>query len=323
MTVTGDWTGFSGIFDVLGGVCVFRGSLAPNAGFVGANGNSEVHGEGEITSRLLVQQLLSVLTDGSLRLTGAEKRNFGLFEAPATTSMIIEHVTIMQDGNGPFGTVRADGGTVTLGEDALITDGTIEAINGGAIEVTGHTTVRDLAMAGSVDRRAGGQLTLEQSDWTMSSADEFVVTLDATDSAPAGSPGVAATSAGAGTVSLAGTLRVRFADGFTPVFGQRFTLIGGAIPGDLTITGEFDTFELPELGLGVVRAAVSGSRVEVITTCTADLAAPFGVLDEADVIAQIIGLEEGHPDSDFAPPMGTFDIFDLLAYLDLTSAGCQ
>ena len=180
-------------------------------------------------------------------------------------------------------------------------------------------------MAGSVDRRVGGRLTLDQSDWTMSSADVFTVTLDATDAASAGSPGVAVTSAGAGagTVSLAGTLRVRFADGFAPVFGQRFTLIGGAMPGDLTITGGFDTVESPGLGLGVVRTVVSGSRVEVITTCTADLAAPFGVLDEADVIAQVSGLEAEQRDSDLAPPIGTFDVFDLLEYLDLASTGCQ
>ena len=54
----------------------------------------------------------------------------------------------------------------------------------------------------------------------------------------------------------------------------------------------------------------------------ADLAAPFGVLDDADVSAYLAGFESGDPAADIAEPLGQLDFFDVLAFLDLFDAGC-
>lgn len=54
----------------------------------------------------------------------------------------------------------------------------------------------------------------------------------------------------------------------------------------------------------------------------ADLAEPFGVLDDADITSFLASFENGDPAADIAAPLGQLDFFDVLAFLDLFDAGC-
>ena len=54
----------------------------------------------------------------------------------------------------------------------------------------------------------------------------------------------------------------------------------------------------------------------------ADLAAPFGVLDIADVVAFLGAFGAMDPAADLAAPFGTWDIADVVAFLGLFGRGC-
>ncbi|MFI4896240.1 MAG: GC-type dockerin domain-anchored protein [Phycisphaerales bacterium JB059] len=54
----------------------------------------------------------------------------------------------------------------------------------------------------------------------------------------------------------------------------------------------------------------------------ADLAAPEGVLDFADVLAFLSAFGAGEPAADLASPEGVFDFADVLAFLSAFGAGC-
>ena len=54
----------------------------------------------------------------------------------------------------------------------------------------------------------------------------------------------------------------------------------------------------------------------------ADLAAPFGVLDLADVGAFVAGFTSRDPIADLAPPIGVFDLADVGAFTTAFVAGC-
>jgi hypothetical protein len=56
--------------------------------------------------------------------------------------------------------------------------------------------------------------------------------------------------------------------------------------------------------------------------CPADIAAPFGVLDLADVQAFIAGFISADPIADLAPPEGVFDLADVQAFIASFNAGC-
>lgn len=54
----------------------------------------------------------------------------------------------------------------------------------------------------------------------------------------------------------------------------------------------------------------------------ADLAAPFGVLDLADINAFVTGFTTANPIADLAPPFGVFDLADITAFVGAFTAGC-
>ncbi|USO00295.1 MAG: S8 family serine peptidase [Phycisphaeraceae bacterium] len=82
---------------------------------------------------------------------------------------------------------------------------------------------------------------------------------------------------------------------------------------DYGVTGRDNTF-----GWGVVnaRAAVDAARCEV------DLAAPFGLLDLADIVAFVTLFGQNDPRVDFAPPAGVFDLADIIAFATGFQSGC-
>ncbi|MEM9559785.1 MAG: GC-type dockerin domain-anchored protein [Planctomycetota bacterium] len=58
------------------------------------------------------------------------------------------------------------------------------------------------------------------------------------------------------------------------------------------------------------------------TSCTPDLAAPFGSLDFFDVLEYLNLFDSNDPAADLAAPIGMLDFFDVLAYLSAFDAGC-
>jgi formylglycine-generating enzyme required for sulfatase activity len=56
--------------------------------------------------------------------------------------------------------------------------------------------------------------------------------------------------------------------------------------------------------------------------CPADLAPPTGTLNAADLIAYLDLYHASDPAADLADPLGTLNFFDLAAYLQAFSAGC-
>jgi hypothetical protein len=54
----------------------------------------------------------------------------------------------------------------------------------------------------------------------------------------------------------------------------------------------------------------------------ADLAAPFGLLDLADVVLFVSAFTGGNPAADLAPPAGVFDLADVTAFVGAFTGGC-
>ncbi|USN99161.1 MAG: hypothetical protein H6810_00325 [Phycisphaeraceae bacterium] len=88
------------------------------------------------------------------------------------------------------------------------------------------------------------------------------------------------------------------------------------------------------VGITSVRVSVtSGSQFGIpiadnvswgldVAACPADLAAPFGVLDLADITAFIDAFVHQDPLADIAPPAGVFDLADINLFVNTFIAGC-
>lgn len=78
---------------------------------------------------------------------------------------------------------------------------------------------------------------------------------------------------------------------------------------------------------GVVEAGIDAVRVTRIlceepVSCVADLAAPAGILDLADVNAFVGGFVNQQPIADLSAPFGVFDLSDISAFVAAFVAGC-
>ena len=60
----------------------------------------------------------------------------------------------------------------------------------------------------------------------------------------------------------------------------------------------------------------------IAAPCPADLAAPFGILDLADISAFTAGFLAEQPLADLAEPIGVFDLTDISAFVNSFLAGC-
>ena len=106
-------------------------------------------------------------------------------------------------------------------------------------------------------------------------------------------------------------------------------------PVEITVRGgEFLSVVLAEddATLGITMNQISGTEDYVRAgadlfliwevDCDADLVAPFGVLDLADISAFIAGFTSGDPIADLAEPMGVFDLADISAFIESFTDGC-
>lgn len=110
------------------------------------------------------------------------------------------------------------------------------------------------------------------------------------------------------SATLGGSTGQRWGDYYDatldPVDGQTFWAIG----------------QTEESGIGWDTRIARFSLVA--SPCPADLAAPFGVLDLADVSAFITGFTGNDAVADLAAPFGVWDLSDISAFVAAFSAGC-
>ncbi|MEZ6241599.1 MAG: GC-type dockerin domain-anchored protein [Phycisphaerales bacterium] len=79
--------------------------------------------------------------------------------------------------------------------------------------------------------------------------------------------------------------------------------------------------------VGVSNEGGSGEIAQLVVisrACSggADLAPPFGTLDFSDILAYLTAFGAMDPAADLAPPSGVFDFSDVLAFLTAFGAGC-
>ena len=72
----------------------------------------------------------------------------------------------------------------------------------------------------------------------------------------------------------------------------------------------------------IVEAAVLDAEGLACACGPADLAAPFGTLDLADLVAFVSAFNAGEPAADFAVPFGVFDLSDVVAFVVAFGNGC-
>ncbi|MCA9284502.1 MAG: hypothetical protein KDA22_04765, partial [Phycisphaerales bacterium] len=169
--------------------------------------------------------------------------------------------TMGQDPLNPYSIIDEIDGVVGLGVGRLpaprLLCGTL--VNGGRIRPGGTDGTGELVIEGDLAMQPQGIVS---------------VSLAGTD------PGVSHDLLSIeGSTALAGTLRIRVSDGFSPRPGQQFTVITSTGP----IAGAFDAV----VGDGAWSAAVVGNTVvatcEAAPTCPADLAANDGTIGGADL----------------------------------------
>ena len=90
----------------------------------------------------------------------------------------------------------------------------------------------------------------------------------------------------------------------------------------IVTSGNSESIDLIPMG-GELHGPADYTVTEPAMNCNAaDIAAPFGVLDLADISAFISAFTSGGPDADLAPPMGVFDLADISAFVGAFTTGC-
>ncbi len=120
-----------------------------------------------------------------------------------------------------------------------------------------------------------------------------------------------------GSTTLAGAVVLSPAPGFIPEIGDEvvvMTSVGG-------FTGAITAVEAPAVEGVRWRARTVGAELRLIAACTADLAAPFGVLDLNDIGAFVTGFQSGDPIADL-DGNGVFDLTDIGLFVGPFTGGC-
>jgi len=90
----------------------------------------------------------------------------------------------------------------------------------------------------------------------------------------------------------------------------------------IVTSGNTESFSLIPAG-GILHQPGDYQVNEPSPNCNdADIAAPFGVLDLADIGAFVTAFTSGGSDADIAAPFGVFDLADISAFVTAFTAGC-
>lgn len=317
ITLSGDLSGLAGSVTVNEGALRFTGQpIFPNAFTVGTFSPGEIRGHGELASLFWNQaDIIADVPGETLRITGEDPKSTGAITATAGGIIELTDTYLEQDFTASFatGSMLADGGTVRFGgnEPAILEGGSLTTSAMGLIDVQGPAAVVRVAeVSGNITIAANAALTSEDSDFLFTPDDTLDITIagDPTDALPA--------IRGAGNATLGGTLRVHFADDYTPQLNDRVQIIGSdSGTGRWNIAGAFDAVDLPDIAPLEWRVREHPTRVELIAVCPADLIAPFGVTDAGDLAAYVDAFSRGDSAAQTRGPVGQLDFSDLATYL--------
>jgi len=112
------------------------------------------------------------------------------------------------------------------------------------------------------------------------------------------------------------------ADGVSPEDTWTYSELSAVAPADAVEARVVLLFQQPPLNPGGSVFIDSVTLESVAQPCVADLVAPFGVVDLADIDAFIIGFFAQLPQADLAAPLGVFDLGDIDAFIAAFFAGC-
>jgi len=123
-------------------------------------------------------------------------------------------------------------------------------------------------------------------------------------------------------IGAAGRLLIQFDQfGFEPEVNATYHILRNGHEGRWD---EISTPALPEgLRWDLSDLAIGGTITVICEGDDADIAAPSGVLDLADVDAFIGGYLSGDPIADIAEPFGVLDLTDIDKFIDAYLAGCS
>lgn len=113
----------------------------------------------------------------------------------------------------------------------------------------------------------------------------------------------------------------------TSLFTEFFEFVDPCTPNEQTVTiGAGEWWVFVGAFIDGNPEPVCGSRytlgVNAPDYCAADLAPPFGSLDFSDVVAFLTAFSAMDPLADQAPPFGAYDFSDVVAFLGTFGSGC-
>lgn len=122
-------------------------------------------------------------------------------------------------------------------------------------------------------------------------------------------------------IELGGSIDVNLDDGYSPMFGDQWTIIGGAA--NTVVNGSYDSYQLPPAPLSLAyRVFIEPNRVFVRLTCAADFNGD-ATLNFFDISNYIMLFNAGDPRADLAAPFGSLNFFDIVTYISIYNSGCN
>ncbi|MFK7885192.1 MAG: GC-type dockerin domain-anchored protein, partial [Phycisphaerales bacterium] len=122
-------------------------------------------------------------------------------------------------------------------------------------------------------------------------------------------------------ISLGGSIEVNLDDGYSPMFGDEWEIIGGA--SSTVINGSYDSYSLPAAPISLAyRVFIESDRVYVRLTCAADFNGD-AMNNFFDISTFIDLFNNGDPRADLTAPFGALNFFDIATYIAIYNAGCN
>lgn len=312
-------------------------------------------GQIELVSATIIGGAIDAVGAGSVEtVSGTSTLNGLTLDAPANVNsahVIVIANTVVNNGdltvnptnNGTNALLRMNAGSTITGSGAIVLRGALDnsqVVDGPFTQGSSHTLAGIGNLAAPMTNAGTVAPGLSIGTMQVTSAGSITCTSTSLFDFELAGPASHDKLIGNGAYTLAGTLRLSIADGWTPARGEVMTIIDGA-----SVTGEFDAVDAPSLGAKRLVVGYLPDQVRVVVTCSADLTGsadpndpeygvPDGIIDANDFFYYLDqfasgNLEEadltgsGDPnDPQYGVPDGVIDGNDFFYYLDIFVNGC-